>query len=114
MIFQHGDTLDDYWMAHTLAKRSAEMGHNPGRWLAAAALDRWLLNQGKPQKYGTQFYSDGKSWRLLKLDPDTTDAERAEWNVLPVDEQIRMMHESYGDPPPPDQIPEKLRWAMES
>jgi uncharacterized protein YqgQ len=27
MVFQHGETRDDYWRAHELAKRGAELGH---------------------------------------------------------------------------------------
>jgi transposase len=57
MVFQHGETLDDFWRAHELAKRGAELGHPNCRWLTAAAYDRWLMNQGKPQKYGTQYTS---------------------------------------------------------
>ena len=48
MVFQHGETLEDFWRAHELAGRGAELGHPDCRWLAAAAYDRWLTNQGKP------------------------------------------------------------------
>src|ERR1700694_3121793 len=81
LIFQHGETLEDIWQAHELASSAAEMGatqsmgYKDSRWLAAAALDRWLMYQGKPQKYGTQFVSDGKRWRLWDVDPTTTDNE---------------------------------------
>ncbi len=27
MVFQHGETLDDFWRAHELVKRGAELGH---------------------------------------------------------------------------------------
>src|SRR5438105_5327303 len=78
MVFQHGETLDDYWRAHELAKRGAELGHPNCRWLTAAAYDRWLTNQGKPQKYGTQYTSrDDEPYRLSDVDPTTTDEERA-------------------------------------
>ena len=52
-LFQHGDTPEDARQAHTLALRSAQMGHRPAQWMAAAAYDRWLMYQGRPQKYGT-------------------------------------------------------------
>lgn len=54
-LFQHGDTAEDAWRAHVLARTSAELGYAQARWLAAAAYDRWLMYQGKPQKYGTQW-----------------------------------------------------------
>ncbi|MBV9228441.1 MAG: hypothetical protein JOZ18_03935 [Chloroflexi bacterium] len=82
MIFQHGEMLAHYWRAHELAKKAAEMDHSTGRWLTAAAYDRWLMKQGKPQKYGTQYISHGGGpYTLWEVDPTTTDAERAEWNV---------------------------------
>ena len=95
LIFQHGDTLEDIWQAHELARRATEMGatasmgYRDSRWLAAAALDRWLMYQGKPQKYGTQFVPDGKRWRLWDVDPDTTDAERTANHVPALQEQLK-------------------------
>jgi hypothetical protein len=95
LIFQHGETVEDIWQARELALRAAEMGatqsmdYKDSRWLAAAALDRWLMYQGKPQKYGTQFVPDGKRYRLWELDPATTDAELAESNVPPLEEQLK-------------------------
>ena len=82
MVFQHGEQLDDYWKAHELARKAAELGHSTGRWLTAASYDRWLMRQGKPQKYGTQYTKqNGSSYVLYEVDPTTTDEERAEWNV---------------------------------
>jgi hypothetical protein len=49
LIFQHGETLEDIWQAHELARKAAEMGatkvmgYKDSLWLAAAALDRWLM-----------------------------------------------------------------------
>jgi hypothetical protein len=44
---------DDSWRAHEIAEQGTPFGHSGCRWLAAAANDRWLVNQGRPQKYGT-------------------------------------------------------------
>jgi hypothetical protein len=87
MIFQHGGSLAYFWRAHELALRAAELGHEgeawwcSARWLAAAAYDRWLMWQGKPQKYGTQYAVENGEKLLWEVDPDTTDEERAKWNV---------------------------------
>jgi hypothetical protein len=94
LIYQHGETLDEIWRAHELAQRAAEMGaiellgDRDSLWLAAAALDRWLMYQGKPQKYGTQFVPDGKRIRLWDVDPATTDTERAANHVPTLHEQL--------------------------
>jgi hypothetical protein len=93
MVFQHGGRRDHYRRAHELAARAAELGHRPARWLAAAAEDRWLMAAGRPQRYGTQYRSQGDRWELWPVDPATTDAERAEWDVPPLAEARRRADE---------------------
>jgi hypothetical protein len=89
MIFQHGERLEDYLQAHGLALKAAEVGHPQARWLAAAAYDRWLMRQDKPQKYGTQYVPEGDRWKLWDVDPATSDAERTEWGVPPLAVALR-------------------------
>lgn len=86
MLLQRGDSLDDYWRAHELAKHGAALGHAGCRWLAAAAYDRWLVNQGQPQKFGTQSRTIGGHLVLCSIDPATTGAERAEGLAKPLAE----------------------------
>lgn len=116
LIFQHGDEIEEIAQAHQLAKHSAGLGHAPARWLAAATLDRWLMYQSQPQKYGTQFVPDGKRHRLWDVDPVTTDAERALWDVPPLDEQLARAEElnRNGEPMPPmDEAPQWLKDAIQ-
>src|SRR5688572_15850881 len=99
-LFQHGDTPEDAWKAHTLALAASRLGYRPAWWLAAAAYDRWCMYQGRPQRYGTQYVSDGKRQRLWDVDPWTTDAERALWDVPPLAEQLCKAEEATGNHPP--------------
>jgi hypothetical protein len=55
-VFQHGDTPDDYLLAHTLAMVAVARGQGSAIWIAAATLDRYLNSIQQPQLYGTQFY----------------------------------------------------------
>lgn len=115
-IFQHGDTPEDAWQAHELALEAAQRDYRPARWLAAAAYDRWLMYQGRPQKYGTQYVSDGKRQRLWDLQPATTDAERAEWDVPPLAVQLGKAEEATRNHPPipvGDDAPQWLKDAVE-
>lgn len=93
-IMNHGDTPEDAENAHRLALRSSELGYRAARWLAAASYDRWQMYQGKPQKYGTNYVYDGRGDRLWDVDPNTTDEERAEWDVPPLAEQLRKAQEA--------------------
>jgi hypothetical protein len=103
-----------------LARAAALDGYAPARWLAAAAYDRWCMYRGLPQKYGTQFVPDGKRYRLWDVEGETTDAERAQWEVPPLAAQhARAEAMTRNEPQPPmDMAPEWLetalrRWSVE-
>jgi hypothetical protein len=49
-----------YKKANELARQGIELGDERSKWLYAATMDRWLVSQGKPQKYGTQFRKNKK------------------------------------------------------
>lgn len=93
MVLQHSHLVEHFHLGHVLARLSALAGYGPAKWLAAAAMDRWLMHQGLPQHYGTQYVEDGDGFRLWDVEPGTTDEERAEWNVPPLGEAVRMAAE---------------------
>lgn len=64
------------------------------------AYDRWLMHQGKPQKYGTQYQRVGRHVTFYRVDPDTTDDERAEWNVPPLAHALQRLERMNAQPPP--------------
>jgi hypothetical protein len=111
MILHHGYDEERIHQAHELALAAAEAGHEDARWLVAATLDRWLMYRGLPQKYGTQPVTDGTRWRLWDVDPTTTDAERSEWGVTPLEEAKRWAEEIGTDTPdwPADKAPAWLK-----
>jgi hypothetical protein len=80
IIYQHGELLEDWWQAYQLSLKAIELGFEP-KWLAAAAMDRWLLRQGKPLRYGNQVIPFCGIYRIPKLDPNTTDEERKKWDM---------------------------------
>ncbi len=83
MVYQHGETVEHIQRARELALAAVEAdAHNDvARWLAAAAEDRVLTFQDKPQKWGTQFKKIDGVWVVMEVDPSITDAQRAEQNV---------------------------------
>lgn len=94
MIMHHGKQ-PDVLRAHYWALRAATMtpAHSLARWLAAAAEDRCLMLQGKPQRYGTQIRSVGGRWQVYDVDPRVTDEERAQWGVPSIAEAQRKCDE---------------------
>ena len=93
MVYQHGTEVPEYEEAHRLAIKAVELDpeNKDAKWLAAAAKDRSLMWQGKPQLYGTQFKKVDDKWVLWEVDPSITDEERAKWNVPPLAEQRKKL-----------------------
>jgi len=91
MILQHATLPEHNHLGFELARRAADAGHPGARWLAAAAMDRWLMKKGLPQKFGTQYVDDGGVWDLYWVDPATTDDERAEWDVPTLTEAYELL-----------------------
>ncbi|MBG6080597.1 hypothetical protein [Rubrivivax gelatinosus] len=86
MIFQHGSTPESIQMAYSLATIGSAMNPNDTslKWLSAAAWDRYLMQRGKPQWYGTQYSlnQSTKRFELYQVDQGAvTDEERAAHNV---------------------------------
>jgi hypothetical protein len=102
MIFQHGNGKEDFHKAHELALRAVALrpDYDSARWLVAATLDRELMTEGRPQKYGTQYRKTGGHWELYDFDPSTTDEERAHWRVPTLNAALRRAAEmNVGHPP---------------
>jgi tetratricopeptide (TPR) repeat protein len=95
MILQHSSKVEDYDRAHQWCLKAVELDpeHPSARWLAAATKDRSLMNQGKPQLYGTQFKKVDGKWILWEVDPSITDEERVKWGVPPLAESKKRAEE---------------------
>jgi hypothetical protein len=78
-VLQHGDVPEDFLLAHELWVVAIVKGKNDKetRSLAAASEDRFLMNIGRPQRFGTQFRSEGNGpIRLYPVGPGVTDELR--------------------------------------
>jgi hypothetical protein len=80
LILQHGDVPEDFLLAHEFCVVAIGKGKNDKetRWLAAASEDRFLMNIGRPQRFGTQYRADPATapYRLYKVDENVTDELR--------------------------------------
>jgi hypothetical protein len=82
-VFQHGDSSNDYLLAHTLAMVAVSKGDATAIWIAAATLDRYLEKIGQKQIFGTQYsLKDGKQWTQEPYDRElVSDALRRQLAV---------------------------------
>lgn len=95
LVLQHSESSTDVRLAHVLAVTAALKGQPTAKWLAAAALDRYLWDIQQPQVFGTQFKqlpgSESK-WTMEPYDREAlSDSVRAEWCVKPVREQAAVL-----------------------
>jgi hypothetical protein len=82
MVLQHAHQPDDYLLAHEFCVAALAKGEREARWLAAATEDRFLMNIGRPQRFGTQYRSSGDAAvRLYEVSPGVTDSLRSEFGV---------------------------------
>lgn len=83
MILQHAHAPEDQLLAHELCVIAIAKGEHRAKWLAAASLDRFLTGIDRPQRFGTQYRSKGRTDApvLLPVDPAVTDAMRREMGV---------------------------------
>lgn len=89
LILQHAEpdvARECCLLANKLAIEAAEKGHPKARFLAAAALDRHLIFNDLPQKFGTQYTRNrAGQYMILPYDTQTPDSLRLVWNVPPLD-----------------------------
>lgn len=86
VVFLHGQCPDHYRLAAALAGKAMSGGESDARSIYANAIDRHLVSIGKPQRFGTQYSCDSGTCLLLPYDPTTTDEERAEYGISPLNE----------------------------
>jgi len=100
MVLQHAHQPDDFLLAHEFCVAALAKGERDARWLAAATEDRFLMNIGRPQRFGTQYRSsDGGPVRLYEVGPGVTDSLRSELGVPALAEARQreaMMDKAFG------------------
>jgi len=88
MVLQHAPAPEDYLLAHEFCIVAVSKGEKRALWLAAATEDRFLMRIGRPQRFGTQYQSEGeaKPVRLYRVDEGVTDGLRQAFGVPPLAE----------------------------
>lgn len=100
MFFHHSLNKNDIKKAKGLMLLNIKRGEllkkenkwvEKSKWLFAAATDRLLVSEGKPQKYGTQFHQKtaDSPRELFEYDRGTTDKERVALYVPTLKQTLR-------------------------
>ncbi len=99
MILQHAEASDDFLLAHELCIVAIAKGDSSALWLCAATEDRFLMNIGREQRFGTQYRSEGPggAFRLVPVADKVTDALRAEFHA-PTLEQAKKREADFNAP----------------
>ncbi len=89
MVLQHGKGSEDIMISHILATVAGFKGHDGGRWLSAASLDRYLHRTEAPQRLGTQYIrvEPEDPWSMGEYADWLPDSIRAEYGVPPLADQ---------------------------
>lgn len=98
-ILVRSSDLEQLLIAESLGRRATLLGDPRGRPVAGEAVDRQAFQNGRPQKYGTQYaYSHlTGNWLIYLLDPTTTDEERAATGLPDLawfEDRVRQLNES--------------------
>lgn len=101
LLVQHAQSAPDFQQAvlDTLMSRKDSTGLS--RSDIATLYDRVQLNQGRPQRYGTQFVRDKEGKFLLEQpveDREAIDSRRAQMDLMPLEVYRCMLHASYDKP----------------
>jgi hypothetical protein len=80
LIFQHGQTPEEFLFAHVLAVEALIRTGSADKWLAAATLDRYLQAVNRPQVFGTQYPGDKVAENTPKpqVDPHVMNIKRTQ------------------------------------
>ena len=97
MVFQHGETADHFFQAFLWAREAVKRGDESLRSLVAAALDRYLVQIGQKQLFGTQFFSnDGRKLCIQPVESTFPDSQRIKYVRFNLKEEIKASLKAFG------------------
>lgn len=96
-IMMQADKLTTLERAYELSIEAMEAAHPNGAWLVAFTFDRKRVLGGYRQAYGTQTRINERNQRcLIEVDPEVTDASRAEYGQPPLADVYRQLLDLHG------------------
>lgn len=114
LVYQHGDIPDHFMQAFIWSKRAIELGDPKQKSLMALALDRYLVNTGRSQLFGSQATKTDMSsvgcWCLQTTEPSFPDSLRVEYTKRSIGESIAWVQSmNQGKDCPKAECPQRLK-----
>lgn len=80
LVYQHGDSPDHFFQTFIWSKKGVDLGDKSQERMMALGIDRYLVNIGQKQLFGSQANkpSDSKCWCLQKVEKSFPDKRRSE------------------------------------
>jgi len=97
LIFQHGNSPEHYYQAWYFASRAVELGEDDAQWIIPRAIDRYLMNKGQKQLFGTNtvtphfigIETEQAYFCLWPVEDSFPDDVRARYGIPPLSEKRR-------------------------
>jgi hypothetical protein len=94
LVFQHGNSPEHFYQAWFFASQAVELGDESAKWLVPRAIDRYLLNTGYKQLFGTNLVtpyiwdstSEDFYFCLWPVDERLSDQTRVDYGIKPLSE----------------------------
>jgi hypothetical protein len=99
MVYQHGIVPDHFFQTFLWSKRAVELGDNSQKHLMALGIDRYLMNLGQRQLFGSQakkIKADDICWCLFPVEPSFTEELRQQYLGKSLEEQKAWIKEING------------------
>ncbi len=90
MIYQHGTVPDHFFQTFIWSKRGVELGDSSQKHLMALGIDRYLMNIGQKQLFGSQakkLKMDDACWCLFPVEKTFSEEMRQEYLGKSLDDQ---------------------------
>jgi hypothetical protein len=93
LIFQHGVIPEHFYQAFLWATMAVRLGDKSALQLANLSIDRFLVNSGFKQLFGSQALkpSNGPCWCLYPIEASFTDQDRRARSAKPVAAQLEWL-----------------------
>lgn len=107
LVYQHGNVPDHFFQTFLWAKKAVELGDSSKNSLMALGIDRYLVNIGHKQLFGTQFSSsDPKTnlWCIEPVEKTFPDSRRIEYLKMNLRDSIAVFLKFYKSGQTPEDV----------